>query len=431
MADYLLQTFQDNKKYLIFQYKDKAYVALIEETTENTNISVFEKRVEEFGNKSPEDTAPLIYNTLINKKDNKSITTCWCHTDYIDNENFKSLFNAVTQTINSIQEALNKPTGTLKIEDLNGNTKDLTILSAINMGPPKDAKNALIKLAPSPLDPKAIEYAYISQCSMAARYIATAGNTIGKTDTTVTIEICSGLVNYGYLYNELNKSILISNYIKFGKEYKKILNDLINNVVKCNNTEEATNVIYRARESFLNTFNKGKEEMPDNTNKTSTLTKFFGKPTHEAINGAWQNGAESVVDTIREPMCAALAAQLGIGNSKILKQRFLNFMKTEVGYALLSYGAALALPAMSYMLPDNIQPYTARMAEELRTLGYKMAMKPVFNLITGPVCEALTKALQNALPAIRVKLDEQAKTEDEEQINTEQSSTSKSSSASL
>ena len=144
--------------------------------------------------------------------------------------------------------------------------------------------------------------------------------------------------------------------------------------------------------------NKEKED-----NKMFAVKTFIGEPRAELKNAAWRVAANQLVELIREPLTNVLCEQMGMKNSRTVKNQIGKFLNTELGRGVTAAALAMAMPAIGMVLPEDVREYATRMAKELREAGYQHLMMPVAALITGPIREAITNSLKTVMAAEKIR----------------------------
>lgn len=137
---------------------------------------------------------------------------------------------------------------------------------------------------------------------------------------------------------------------------------------------------------------------------TTVFKQMIGNPKDEITEASWQLSAETIVDTIREPLINSLCDEMGI-KGKMVRNQIGQFLKSDIGVGVIAGAISLTMPLVYMMLPKDVQGYALKMGTQLRTLGYKQLMTPAVKILTGPLKRVLTDTLRNAMSLQKIRID--------------------------
>lgn len=130
------------------------------------------------------------------------------------------------------------------------------------------------------------------------------------------------------------------------------------------------------------------------TNGVTKTQAIIKTVTNDAKDAAWRVAVEETVDTVTEPLSAALLKQMGLEDNTLVRNMAGKFMQTRAGKGAVSYGLALTLPFVQRTLPPAMQPHCERMAKELRVNGIHQVVAPIVKAITQPLRDVMVMQIE-------------------------------------
>lgn len=116
--------------------------------------------------------------------------------------------------------------------------------------------------------------------------------------------------------------------------------------------------------------------------------------TNDAKDAAWRVAVEETVDTVSEPLSAALMKQVGLEDNTLARNVAGKFLQTRMGKGVVSYGLAVMMPFVSRTLPAGMQQHAERMAKELRVNGIHQVAAPIVQAVTRPLRDIMIMQIE-------------------------------------
>lgn len=125
--------------------------------------------------------------------------------------------------------------------------------------------------------------------------------------------------------------------------------------------------------------------------KTQAIIKTV---TTDAKDAAWRVAVEETVDTVTEPLSAALMKQMGLEDNTMVRNIAGKFLQTRTGKGIVSYSLALMMPFVKRTLPAGVQDHADRMAKELRVNGIHQVAAPIVQAVTRPLRDIMVMQIE-------------------------------------
>lgn len=137
---------------------------------------------------------------------------------------------------------------------------------------------------------------------------------------------------------------------------------------------------------------RGEEEMANNQEEKSLVSKIVDEAKDSAADAAWRTGGRQLVKLTQEPLVALLQRHLDL-NDDSARVKIASFLSTDVGKALV--GAVLSMGLAVVPGDEKLKAVTQRLARELRVESMALMGDLVAEVVMGPLRQVIALYLQD------------------------------------